>query len=129
MTALVDTSALYSLVNGDDDGHEAAVAYFADDGIELVTHRFVVVEATALLQRRLGLEPVQRMHLDVLADVAVRGPDDATFDAAVAALLAAERRSVSLVDRISFEVMRREGITEAFAFDDDFTDAGFSVRP
>jgi predicted nucleic acid-binding protein len=36
---------------------------------------------------------------------------------------------VSLVDRVSFELMRREGIERALAFDDDFTEAGFETVP
>jgi predicted nucleic acid-binding protein len=43
--------------------------------------------------------------------------------------LVASRRQVSLVDLVSFEVMRREGIDTAFAFDRDFERAGFQVVP
>ena len=35
----------------------------------------------------------------------------------------------SLVDCVSFEVMRRRGITRAFAFDRHFADAGFELVP
>lgn len=39
-------------------------------------------------------------------------------------------RSYSYVDATSFEIMRRERIVEALAFDADFTSAGFiEVRP
>jgi predicted nucleic acid-binding protein len=48
---------------------------------------------------------------------------------AEAALLAAPRRRVSFVDWVSFEVMRREGIERAFAFDRDFTTQGFDTVP
>lgn len=41
-----------------------------------------------------------------------------------------DERSYSYVDATSFEIMRRERITEALAFDGDFTAAGFlEVRP
>ena len=41
-----------------------------------------------------------------------------------------DERSYSYVDATSFEIMRRERITEAFAFDGDFSAAGFvEVRP
>lgn len=43
-------------------------------------------------------------------------------------MLAAGRR-VSLVDWTSFLVMRRRGITTAFAFDADFAAEGFQVTP
>jgi predicted nucleic acid-binding protein len=44
-------------------------------------------------------------------------------------MLAAARRKVSLVDWVSFEVMRRTGIDVAFAFDDDFRAQGFRTVP
>lgn len=41
-----------------------------------------------------------------------------------------DERDKSFVDATSFEVMRRERITEALAFDGDFTAAGFiELRP
>lgn len=42
---------------------------------------------------------------------------------------AGQRRRVSLVDWVSVTVMRRLGMTEAFAFDDDFADHGFTLVP
>lgn len=44
-------------------------------------------------------------------------------------MLATPRSKISLVDRVSFEVMRARGINEAFAFDRDFAAAGFVVHP
>lgn len=41
-----------------------------------------------------------------------------------------DERVYSFVDATSFAVMRRERVTEALAFDDDFSAAGFvEVRP
>lgn len=48
---------------------------------------------------------------------------------AAAALVAAGRRSLSLVDCVSFEVMRRLAISTAFAFDRDFARVGFQTIP
>jgi predicted nucleic acid-binding protein len=45
------------------------------------------------------------------------------------ALLAAGRRTVSLVDWTSFLVMRRHGVRRAFTFDPDFGAEGFDVVP
>ncbi len=47
----------------------------------------------------------------------------------MAALLAAGHRSVSLVDWVSFELMRAERIDCAFAFDADFARQGFATVP
>jgi predicted nucleic acid-binding protein len=51
--------------------------------------------------------------------------DDRLHQLAVTALLAADRRQVSLVDWTSFLVMRERGIDVAFAYDADFERQGF----
>ncbi|MDP2661720.1 MAG: hypothetical protein Q8R28_13415 [Dehalococcoidia bacterium] len=48
---------------------------------------------------------------------------------AVAALLTAGRRNLSLVDCVSFETMRRLGLDKAFAFDAHFAEQGFNCVP
>jgi uncharacterized protein len=94
-----------------------------------VTTSYVLVETTALLQARSGLEAVRTFHDDVRplldtvwvdADLHARGVD---------ALLAADRRSVSLVDWVGFISMRDSGIERALALDDDFADQGLDVLP
>ncbi len=45
------------------------------------------------------------------------------------ALLVAGRRQVSLVDCVSFELMRRLDVDRAFCFDPHFTEQGFTVSP
>ena len=78
MTAFADTSALYAVLDADDESHGRA----GED------HR-----------------------------------------GAVQALLAADRRGLSLVDCSSFLVMRRLGLKVAFAFDEDFGHQGFETVP
>ena len=53
--------------------------------------------------------------------------DEATHAAAMAALPAAGRPDLSLVDCASFEVMRRANVTTAFAYDQHFGDQGFGA--
>ncbi len=132
MSVFVDTSALYALLDPDDAEHAAAAGYLA--GLEvaptdLITHDYIVVEATALVQSRLGMASVHRLHDRVKPAVTARSVPAQVRDAAIAALLAAERRQVSLVDRVSFELMRRWELDVAFAFDDDFRREGFSRVP
>ena len=47
----------------------------------------------------------------------------------VVALLAASRRGLSLVDCVSFEVMRESGLKSAFTFDGHFREYGFTAVP
>jgi len=46
---------------------------------------------------------------------------------AASAVIGANRCDLSLVDAVSFEVMRQRGLNEAFAFDRHFGEAGFSL--
>lgn len=51
--------------------------------------------------------------------------DEATHALAMTALLAAQRRKLSLVDCVSFAAMRRKDAQEAFAFDQHFVEERF----
>ncbi len=66
---------------------------------------------------------------DLLPTIRVQWVDDELHNAATAALLAAGRRDVSLVDWTSFELMRRRGIGRAFSFDQHFVAHGFQPVP
>jgi predicted nucleic acid-binding protein len=129
---LVDTSAFHAVLDLDDRHHAAALATLAKlraDEIPLLTHEYVVVETTALVQRRLGLGALRRFVDDLLPLVEIAWVDEALHLEAREALLAAGRRNVSLVDWTSFLVMRRHGVRRAFTFDPDFSAEGFEVAP
>ena len=131
MTVFVDTSALYALLDRDDAQHSAARAAFSAllESEELTTHSYVLVETVALTQRRLGPDAVRALTQDLLPAITTVWVDEAAHAAGLAALLAALPTEVSLVDHVSFHVMRTLGITRAFAFDGDFNAAGFSTLP
>jgi uncharacterized protein len=128
----VDTSAIYAVLDRADPNHpqaRQAVAQLRAEDAQLVTHAYVLVEVVALVQRRLGLDTVRRFVDDLLPIMDVIHVDAALCAEALEALLAAGQRSVSLVDRTSFLIMRRHGIRRAFTFDADFAAAGFEVIP
>lgn len=59
----LDTSAIYALANRNDPNHDRAMAAFlrlVEIQEEILLHSYVLVEAAALLQRRLGLDTVLR---------------------------------------------------------------------
>ena len=130
-TVFVDTSALYAVLDGDDANHDTTAATWADllddATLTLRSTSYVLVEITALVQRRLGVEAVRTLDADVVPVLDIRWVDDALHRSAMSALLAQGHRGVSLVDWVSFIVMREEGLTTAFAYDDDFTSQGFRL--
>lgn len=130
MSFFVDTSALYALLDGDDANHSVAMRQFASLRDEvLLTHNYVIVETVALVQRRLGLDVLARFVRDVSPVLRVLWVDEAVHDRGVTDVLSSGRRTVSLVDRTSFAMMRREAVDVAFAFDEDFLNEGFSLVP
>lgn len=129
MTVFVDGSALFALIDAADTAHGHARRFVeSGDPIDLVTHQYVVVEAIALAQRRIGIEAV-RAIVRLLDVVDVRPVDRDLHDRALTALLGAQRRHVSFVDWTSFTLMRDLGVRTAFTFDSDFVDQGFDVVP
>jgi predicted nucleic acid-binding protein len=131
VTLFVDTSALYALMDGDDPRHGDAQRFWAalDPNESLLTHNYVVLEASALVQRRLGIEALQALVDELMLPISTLFVERAVHDAAVSAVLAARLRQLSLVDAVSFEVMRRAGVRTAFAFDEHFTRFGFELQP
>lgn len=130
MTVFADTSALYALLDADDANRERAIETLTEirgSQRPLLTHSYVLVETTALLQRRIGLQAVAALHDDLLPGFEVAWVGEELHVAAWTALRAARRRQVSLVDHVSFELMHRRAVRAAFAFDDDFERAGFEL--
>jgi predicted nucleic acid-binding protein len=95
----------------------------------LTTHNYVVVESAALTQSRLGPAATRDLLDAIVPALDIAWIDEEIHRAATSALLAASRRRTSLVDYISFEVMRRQSIRTAFALDRDFAEAGFELIP
>jgi len=130
LTVLVDTSALFALLDDDDPEHTRAAETFSslrEHSERLRTHSYVVSESAALVQRRLPARAVTALFERLLPVVDALFVDEAMHRAAVAALLASMPTRVSLVDFVSFEMMRTAGIDRAFAFDGDFERAGFAT--
>lgn len=124
----VDTSAIFALADGLDARHDEATRSFEAllrTGRRLVTHSYVLVESMALLQRRLGHAKAIEFA-SVAAAFEIEWVGERLHNAAVVAL-GEQPGGISLVDQVSFLVMRRRGIQEAFAFDADFTAAGFRL--
>lgn len=130
MATLIDTSALYVLLDEDDPDHPMAMSTFGRLRMrdrDLVLHSYALSEAIALLQRRFGMDAVRRLVDVILPVVEIAWVDRDLHDRAVGAMLASGRRSISLVDHVSFILMRDRQVRTAFAFDRDFADQGFEV--
>jgi predicted nucleic acid-binding protein len=132
MTVFVDTSAFYATLDADDGQHQPAKQTWValvNETTDLVCSNYVIVETTALVQNRLGIEAVRAFQEDMLPVVRIEWVDEPAHQAGVTALMTAGRRHLSLVDCVSFDLMRRFGIRRAFAFDEHFAEQGFELVP
>lgn len=127
-TIFVDTSALYAALNPDDQHHRRAVemwtALLGGPNIPL-TSNYILLETIALLGRRIGPAAVRDFQTAFTPALRVMWVGEALHQRAVAALLTAGQRDLSLVDCVSFEIMRQLGLDAAFAFDQHFVQQGF----
>ena len=132
MRVLVDTSAYYALVDATDVQHESAVDALRralGRDARLWTTSYVVLEAVALVQSRLGLAHVKLLREAVAQSASVVWIDGALHEAAWDELERVGRKSVSFVDCASAVVAQALGISEIFAFDPHFELWGLRVMP
>jgi predicted nucleic acid-binding protein len=128
MKTFVDTSALLAILDAQDPNHERATsllkALLMVD--EVFTHNYIHVEAEQLVRRRLGAEAATRLLVELLPAVQTLWVDEAIHAEAVRSL-AGKGRAMSLVDQVSFAVMRSLKVNTALAFDADFEDEGIRL--
>jgi len=130
MSVFVDTSALLAILDADDEEHEAAKRiweHLLATPQVMVCSSYVLVETVALVQRRLGVDAVHTFQHDVYPLLHIEWVDESIHSAGMAAAIAASRRRLSLVDCVSFEVMRRGGLHRVFGFDPHFEEQGFEA--
>lgn len=127
-----DTSALYAVLDRDDEFHGAAREVWVrelEGGGQFLTTNYVLLECFALVQGRMGMAALRTLHHDLLPVLQLEWVTEEDHRVAAEAVLTAGRRDLSLVDCSSFRVMRRLGLMTAFCFDEDFGEQGFTALP
>jgi hypothetical protein len=133
MRALIDTSALLALARTRDQYHgraiEIAERYLASGGRYLGT-TLILGELHAHLLHLRGpadaRDEVRRLLQDPIHDW-IEVDDELLPDALDHWLEKFGDQGFTLADAVSFEVMKREVVTRAFAFDRHFEVAGFEL--
>ena len=132
MSVFGDTSALYPLMVKTETAHgpvRAAFARLLDTAQPIWITSFVLVETMALLQHRIGLNAARDFDEEILPSLRVHWVDDDLYRRGAERLWKEDRRQLSLVDCVSFELMKLKGLTIAFAIDPHFQEAGFTLMP
>jgi predicted nucleic acid-binding protein len=132
VTVFVDTSAIFALLNDGDRFHGPAsetLEALAEQQETLLTSNYVLLETFALVGNRLGLSAVRALQSQLVPLFDVYWVDEVIHERAVSALLATGARQLSLVDCVSFELMRELNLDSAFAMDAHFRERGFTCLP
>ena len=120
MTTFVDTSTWYAAADGDDRSHRRAVEILGR-GEQLLTSDHVLAETWILLRHRLHREAAERFWEGLRGGVArLELVTAADLERAWSIGQLYPDQDFSLVDRTSFAVMERLGVTQAASFDRDF---------
>ena len=120
MSLFVDTSAWYAAADAGDASNARAKAVLSA-GERLVTTDHVLVETWLLIHHRLGASAAFRSWEALRGGVAsIEVVTAADLEAAWAIGLAFPDQDFSIVDRTSFAVMERLGLSRVAGFDNDF---------
>jgi len=132
MKVFIDASAFVALFEEDDEHYSLArVAWsrLISEDAEFWTSGFIVPETAAVLQRHSGTAAAKAFLQFALPMVNVDWVSPSAYASARSVFLAVDRRDLSLVDCVSFELMREMGIDTAFTFDPHFAEQGFRCLP
>lgn len=125
-----DTVGLIALINEADQWHSDATEsnkLLLRSDAEFLTTSFVLLEAGNALARSRLRRVVTQLETDFREEDRLVFPIDADWHNAWLAYKQSHAGGPSIVDCVSFEVMRRLDIRQAFTNDAHFSDAGFET--
>jgi uncharacterized protein len=127
-TVFLDTVGLLAVWDDTDQWHDAArTAYqrLLEQGCRLTTTSLVMYECGNAAARRPYRADVKELRDLLLQEQLLIEPQADEVEGAWVAYMRGEAGEAGIVDHISFQVMRRLGILEAFTNDRHFQAAGF----
>jgi predicted nucleic acid-binding protein len=128
--AFVDTSALIAALVEGDRYHRQAVRSFESlfqAQSLLITTNYVALETSAVLHTQIGFSAALTFHEGLLPALDVAWVDEDLHRRGLIAWRTAGRRALSLVDCVSFELMRELRIDQVLTFDRHFGEQGFAL--
>jgi predicted nucleic acid-binding protein len=129
-TIFLDTVGLIALWDQTDQWHAAALKALDEvdsSGARTVTTDYILLECGNAAARRAYRPLVVEMREVLLADGDLIAPTEQDVNDAWSAYALNQVVGAGIVDHVSFAVMRRLGITDAFTNDRHFRAAGFKT--
>lgn len=127
----VDTGAWFALADRSDQCHSKAIDLFSNllPSRQLVTSNLVIAETQVLIRRNLGHDAAIRFLVNINESPRIQKvySDENLEETALGILKKFSDQDFSFVDAVSFSIMKKGSIPEAFGFDSHFIVAGFSL--
>lgn len=127
-SVFADSVGLLALLNRRDQWRPPALVVHRQlvaDSARLLTTTYVLAECGNAAARWPIRAAVDALRLRFERDEAIIDPTPAEWEAAWAAYARGDAGEAGVVDHLSFQVMRRIGVSEAFTNDRHFAAAGF----
>lgn len=123
---MVDTSAVYALIDRSDDWHEKAKNLFkklSEKDVDLILTNFILAETHALILSRIGHELAREWVKNLVWKIERVKEEDEKRAREI--IIAYKDKSFSYTDATTFAVMERLKLNVALAFDNHFTQFGW----
>ncbi len=131
---LVDSGAWYALADRSDRHHRQAVEYYRQifkTFQQLVTTNLIIAETYTLIRRGLGQAAGVSFLNNLAASLRVMKifSDQELEENAQEIIRRYKDQDFSYTDAVSFALMKKKSISQAFTFDQHFIIAGFEASP
>ncbi|HZK82560.1 MAG TPA: PIN domain-containing protein [Humisphaera sp.] len=126
----LDTVGLLALWDAADQWHEPAQKAFDKllaDRSRLYTSSYIFLECGNAASRKRFRPAVDRLRQQMRIKGQIFDPTDQDIEAAWASYGRGEANNAGIVDMVSFAIMRRMGIVDAFTNDRHYQAAGFNT--
>ncbi|GAF26401.1 predicted nucleic acid-binding protein, contains PIN domain [Moorella thermoacetica Y72] len=123
---MVDTSAIYALIDRSDDRHEKAKHLFkklSEQDVDLILTNFILAETHALILSRIGHELAREWVKNLIWKIERVKEEDEKRAREI--IIAYQDKPFSYTDATTFAVMERLKLNVALAFDNHFTQFGW----
>ncbi len=128
--AFLDTVGMLAIWDVADQWHSVAGQAFDNllrNNISLVSTSFVLMECGNAAARRPFRDRIAKLRMQLIEDGLIFDPTADEIEKAWNAYDRGQAGSAGIVDHVSFVVMRRLGILQAFTNDTHFTAASFET--